>query len=458
MSHQNQQCVRCGTKPGWVICELCPGDEAARAGYRIKRRRDYEGSTGMPLQVQLLLNDRWTRAFSAGTSNIEEAREVARKHLKDASLEAGLTPMKAKRTLQALARLRIEELKKRGGTANAGRAKKLRHLLNVYGSATKFHGTPVRDLRPADKIELVGVRALGVSLKLSTVKNELSTMNGLLRWAVAKSLIVEPQCLADPDEAEILALKNVREDGRTSVVRPSDDWDESFLNAARDVLPALRQGKTLPLDEHYPALKRANALSVSRGLLACVMTLATGIRSQELAKLRWEELRLDHEVAPHIFVDRVRKNKSQGYTPTLLWKFPHLLPLAEALIGALRWNVERLRGAEPAGQDLIFDQRDKLNREVSKALSAVGCSQSVDGFHGKKTVSITITALRHHHISKLIAAGKPADTVAFSCGTSVGMLRAHYVQLGVDESLAAAAELTMDGPVVLGVVKKGDSV
>lgn len=453
---ENSKCERCGVRPGWVICEKCD-DQAAILGFRIRRRLDYDGSTGTPLQLQYRVGKRWSRPISAKTVNIRRARQTAAEYVKAAELEELLTPMAQRRTLKNLALRRLNQLRGRtGNNANKKDAlliKKIRHLLNRWDRSMGFSEVPVSELRPGAILEMLQRRATQ-PLQLRTVKGEISVLHRIVKWAVTEGLIVQPQHLSWPSDEQLLELRNVEPDGDTSVVRPNDDWEARFRSEAVRALPALAKGQTMALDQDFPELKRANALSVTRGLLACVLTLASGIRSQELAKLRWHELKLeDAVVGPHIHVERIKKNKSQGYVPALNWKDDSLLPLALRLVEVLRTNLSRLRGSLPDDQDLVFDQTDRLNREVGKALSAIGCRSSLDGQHGKKFVTVTITALRHHHISKLIAAGYSPDHVARSCGTSVSMLMLHYTQLGVSEALAASAHLKLASPAPLALLK-----
>ena len=199
--------------------------------------------------------------------------------------------------------------------------------------------------------------------------------------------------------------------------------------------------KSFSTNGRYGKTVRANALAVSRGLFAAVMTLGSGVRSQELDKLSYGDFKWSvgaKEVKCRVDTTRVGKNEKQVNHLELAF----YAPLAWKLYSALKQNFERVNKVEAADNHLLFykgrigesiTSTGKVPVALQKALAVLDIPQKVQNDRGTQS-AITITSLRHYFISDLILRkGIPIDTVALIAGTSRKMIKDHYLDESEDD-------------------------
>lgn len=456
---------KCAETDRLIICPDCdPERRCASYGYALHYRQDYDGSNARFIWAKIKgSDDRWGRHFSTKEINVIQARRYVEKVIKNNKDRAELKPTAKPITLKYL----FDRWMKEGSSlASANKRKKVQQVFNAYKKTQVFTHLEVEKITHQDLMKMACHRAIVASkegylkngkMKTSTVVNELFIIKQVYEYGVKGKL-----CLACP--TFVLPLPNHTELERcgingsqlfrnaksndTNVFRPTDQWVNTFVKNVESSVAQMQEGRRFSVEgtefgNVYPAQKYANALSVARGSLACILTITSSIRSQELNKLTFAELDLDTDT-PNINVSRVKKNENQQNFYFV--RSHHKLVLD--LLNAIVLNFKRLNQRDHTGTDLVFcngvsGTRDatvgRLNREVFKAVCSVG-SSIYDNTSGVAN-RVSITALRHFHITTLIKAGNNPDQVALYCGTSSTMIFQHYLDLFKKDTIKASGKL-----------------
>ena len=192
-----------------------------------------------------------------------------------------------------------------------------------------------------------------------------------------------------------------------------------------------------------------NALRKHRLYPIVVMGLATGMRRGEMVALRWRDVDLDHG---SVRVERSLEQTSDG----LRFKSPKTksgrreITIPASIVAELRAHWRRQQeqrlslGMGKAGpEDLVFPRfdgtawpPDSLSSDWSNAV------------RGMKLPKVTLHALRHTHVSQLIASGLDVVSVSRRIGHSNPTVTLGvYAHLfgNTDEKAAAVVEAAMAG-------------
>lgn len=279
-------------------------------------------------------------------------------------------------------------------------------------------------------------------IKSHTLLREMTTLRNLYRYAVKRNLVLASPGFILPESRDFARAvypgsEFISSSGRsdTNVFRPPYDYVEKFLVSAEEIAESLLVEKSFSTNGRYGRTVRANALAVSRGLFAAVMTLGCGIRSQELDKLSHGDLKWTisaKETQCRIDTRRVGKNAKQ----VKHYELAFYAGLAWKCYTAVKQNFERVNKVEATDSHLLF-YNERIGESITstgkvpvafqKALAVLDLPQRVQNDLGSQS-SITITSLRHYFISDLVLnKAVPIDTVALIAGTSREMIIAHYL-------------------------------
>ena len=437
----------------FIACPECCVD-CRRIGCKILYRNNYQNSSKRTIYY-ILENERGNFVINSWRSTSTSSRNDAMAFIK-AEKERRVSDLKLRETskTRSLSFLFSEWVK-----ANTGKSKRrIRKFIstkNAYAGIQSFATVKASSLSQEDLLKMAYSRIRRSPqnrtnkegrILSSTIAREFSVINAVYKWAILNSLTIQGS-FKTPTERELID-SNLNEgiliDATTEasgVERPADDWIKEFLKKSKEVIPKLNRGETFSTNE-ITHRKRINTNTVCRGLLAGTLTISSGIRSQELAKLCFRDLlSLTTDKSGDIYIDvsRVKKNKKQVERYYLQRKEEE--ELAIQLFASLKRDIERRTGNPPEDNDLVFtngtietDQTiGRVGRDWRKAIDAINLRLETTSEKDGQSRAITITSLRHYNISNLIINGSTPHDVAESRGTSEAMIRHHYKDLFVED-------------------------
>lgn len=396
--------------------------------------------------------------FSTGTTNLADARKKAVEVRSRFLAESGLVRTAKFKSLSYLMERWIADdtFHKSHNELTTYKA-----FHRAYVGTIGYRYEKVSELTPDKLLKMVCNRVLRSQragnlnrakddgqIKSHTLLREMTTLKSVYTYGVKRNLVLASPGFILPDSRDFARTtypgsEFINPSGRsdTNVFRPSYDYVEKFLFLVEAIADLLFLEKSFSTNGRYGKTVRANALAVSRGLFAAVMTLGSGVRSQELDKLSYGDFKWSvgaKEVKCRVDTTRVGKNEKQVNHLELAF----YAPLAWKLYSALKQNFERVNKVEAADNHLLFykgrigesiTSTGKVPVALQKALAVLDIPQKVQNDRGTQS-AITITSLRHYFISDLILRkGIPIDTVALIAGTSRKMIKDHYLDESEDD-------------------------
>lgn len=175
-------------------------------------------------------------------------------------------------------------------------------------------------------------------------------------------------------------------------------------------------------------------------LAGCFALTLLGLRREEVGGLRWCDIDLEAGVL-RIRQARVDVNGKDIVVPTKTERSSRDLPLPArelSMLTAMRPAHVRERlvvGRPMAGTDLLLCRADSLPMAVREYSREFNAQREAIGLP-----AITLAKLRHSNISRMRAAGVPADVVAAWHGHTERMTQAIYGRV-TDDRITAAAEV-----------------